>query len=100
MHVAVVKHDELGTSPVVYPIYSWQKKARSSSITRIRCGRRTATGLKAHAGLRKVGRGPALVIARDCYYSNDCFSKWTADRANDSERRASAGRWILQEFEE
>ena len=32
MHVAVVKHDELGTSPVVYPSYSWQKKARATSV--------------------------------------------------------------------
>ena len=33
------------------------------------------TGLKARAGLSKVGRGPARAIARGRYHSNDSFSK-------------------------
>ena len=67
---------ELGTSPIAYRIYSWQKKALSSTITCISYNSaahralQVKTGLKAHAGFPQVLRGPAPVIARGRYYFN------------------------------
>ena len=61
-----------------------------SQLWAAHCAVQVKTGSKTHAGPPKVGRGPALDIARGFYYFNDSFSRWTADHAN--AHQSSGGR--------